>query len=265
MPRQLYDYNEVNIRECRICLDSNISEKGELISPCACAGSQKYIHRDCLNRWRNGNRDRESYTNCEICKSPYIIEQGFPLETWKIRTYNHSLLPTIIYYCLYLYTTSFFFWEIDYRLDYISITLACLEDKQSFICRKIPSNDTAPAVIYYMSFSSIFTSCIFFLFMISKSFFSIHRKCVYWKKMFPQLALHIGASANMLFIYFLYSIFPDITIFLLFLLFVTSHNIIFNLNYCKEHNKTICIMNTIENQDRVLSIEDNTERTNDIV
>ena len=264
--QQLYNYDEFHTPECRICLDNETDEKGELIAPCVCAGSQKYIHRSCLNRWRDGNIENEAYTNCEICKSPYIIKRDFPLETWLIPMVKVTPARAIIFYCIYLYTTSFLFWEIDYRLNYISLALPCLEDNQSFICKRLPSSDVTLSIIYYMSFSSVFTSCVFFLFMISKSFFAIHRKCVYWKRMFPQLALHTGASSNILFIYVLYSIFQDITIFIAFLFVVTSHNIIFNVNYCREHNKTVIRMNTIENQDRVLSLEDNAEiRENRIV
>ena len=263
--RQLYKYNELDTPECRICLDSDTSEKGELISPCVCAGSQKYIHRSCLNRWRNGNRDGESYTNCEICKSPYIIKRDFEMETWLIPITKFSPGGIIILYSTYLYTTGFLFWEIDYRFDYPSITLPCLEDKHSFLCTTLPTSDVTLAMIYYMSFSSIITSLLFFSFMIGKSLWVVHRKCLYWKRMFPQLILHTAASANILLVYVIYALFDDVIFFVAFLLVVTIHTIIFNVNYCREHNKTIIRMNTIHNKDRVLSLEDNTEIRENII
>ncbi|CAB4302573.1 unnamed protein product [Prunus armeniaca] len=37
--------------QCRICLDT---EEGEdLIAPCHCRGTQKYVHRSCLDNWRS--------------------------------------------------------------------------------------------------------------------------------------------------------------------------------------------------------------------
>jgi hypothetical protein len=261
----LYKYNGLDPLECRICLDSETNEKGELISPCVCAGSQKYIHRSCLNRWREGNREGSAFTNCEICKSKYTIIRDFELENWIIPAPKISPMGIIILYCAYLYTTSFILWEIDYRLDFPFITLPCLEDKHSLLCQILPSKDVMLDIIFYMSSSSIITSAGFFLFMMGKSFCVIQRKCVYWKRMFPQLILHTAASANILIVYILYSLFNNLTIFITFLFTVSVLNINFNINYCKEHNKMIFKMNTIMNKEQVLSLEDNTERTDNII
>jgi len=53
----------------------------QLISPCACKGSQKYVHRECLSRWQETAMDtfltrpsKPSIANfnlCNICKTPY--------------------------------------------------------------------------------------------------------------------------------------------------------------------------------------------------
>jgi hypothetical protein len=58
--------------ECRFCLDSGT----DMISPCKCSGSVKYIHSDCLYRWvREEGVLIEERLNCSLCKSPL-----FPLE-----------------------------------------------------------------------------------------------------------------------------------------------------------------------------------------
>uniref|UniRef100_A0A0D3F0A1 RING-CH-type domain-containing protein n=1 Tax=Oryza barthii TaxID=65489 RepID=A0A0D3F0A1_9ORYZ len=36
--------------QCRICLDN---EGDDLIAPCHCKGTQKYVHRSCLDNWRS--------------------------------------------------------------------------------------------------------------------------------------------------------------------------------------------------------------------
>ncbi|VAI54740.1 unnamed protein product [Triticum turgidum subsp. durum] len=36
--------------QCRICLDN---EGDDLIAPCNCKGTQKYVHRSCLDNWRS--------------------------------------------------------------------------------------------------------------------------------------------------------------------------------------------------------------------
>ena len=38
---------------CRLCFgDEETSETGKLFSPCLCKGTMKYIHIECLNKWR---------------------------------------------------------------------------------------------------------------------------------------------------------------------------------------------------------------------
>ncbi|XP_071961202.1 uncharacterized protein [Antedon mediterranea] len=60
--------NNSDIPLCRICQE-NMGSKGKdkLISPCGCAGSSKYIHINCLQRWA-----RTKGSNiCEICNKQY--------------------------------------------------------------------------------------------------------------------------------------------------------------------------------------------------
>ena len=65
---------------CRYCFDGE--EEGELISPCACRGGQKWVHLDCLRRWQrmvlvsqpthpmfHGEDQRQD--NCNVCKQPF--------------------------------------------------------------------------------------------------------------------------------------------------------------------------------------------------
>ena len=46
-------------KSCRICQNNSNSKENPLLSPCICKGSMKYIHRDCLNKWRLYNKDNE--------------------------------------------------------------------------------------------------------------------------------------------------------------------------------------------------------------
>ena len=67
------DYNY----DCRICLETD--HQNNLIAPCDCSGTQKYVHIDCLNQWRLENLDNEKYNQyfslsavwscCELFKS----------------------------------------------------------------------------------------------------------------------------------------------------------------------------------------------------
>ncbi len=61
---------------CRICLEGQqVIEtfQWELICPCNCKGSVKYVHRKCLEEWRNTNYI--NYYECSICKFEYILDK----------------------------------------------------------------------------------------------------------------------------------------------------------------------------------------------
>lgn len=66
---------------CRICLEQDSAKK--LITPCACTGTQKFVHRDCLAKWQKviidgslvnpDNYNIEKARVCSVCKSEYSV------------------------------------------------------------------------------------------------------------------------------------------------------------------------------------------------
>jgi hypothetical protein len=75
-------------RECRICFGDDEDALNPLISPCACTGSLKFIHYQCLKRWLETTmitRETDHYKyvywkslDCELCKTsfPLIYNDG---------------------------------------------------------------------------------------------------------------------------------------------------------------------------------------------
>jgi hypothetical protein len=59
-------------RQCRYCLDEEPAE--DLIAPCRCAGSGRWVHRRCLDEWRARERQRRAFTHCEVCNFEYVVE-----------------------------------------------------------------------------------------------------------------------------------------------------------------------------------------------
>ena len=57
---------------CRICL--NDSEQRYLIAPCACTGTNKFVHRECLNNWRRISTRPDAESKCPNCLSDYQFE-----------------------------------------------------------------------------------------------------------------------------------------------------------------------------------------------
>jgi hypothetical protein len=61
------------IRECRICLDTEVAAGDEFIAPCRCKGSSKWIHRKCLDSWRATKHTDRAFTHCRECQFEYRV------------------------------------------------------------------------------------------------------------------------------------------------------------------------------------------------
>jgi hypothetical protein len=64
---------------CRFCLDSNNGKWNPLIEPCECRGSLRFVHKQCLSRWRRINPARNA-NMCMLCLEPYIEAYNDALE-----------------------------------------------------------------------------------------------------------------------------------------------------------------------------------------
>lgn len=64
--------------ECRIC-QSGGSE--DLISPCKCSGSAKWVHESCIVRWFQVSNT----SSCELCARHVLIKKTTkPLQQWRL-------------------------------------------------------------------------------------------------------------------------------------------------------------------------------------
>jgi hypothetical protein len=55
---------------CRLCWDTADSNEpgGELLSPCACSGSLRYIHKRCLQDWQRTLRSQGQGRRANTCE-----------------------------------------------------------------------------------------------------------------------------------------------------------------------------------------------------
>ncbi|KAK9747623.1 hypothetical protein RND81_02G003900 [Saponaria officinalis] len=56
---------------CKICHEADYESSRKLEAPCACTGTIKFAHRECIQRWC----DEKGDITCEICLKKY--EQGY--------------------------------------------------------------------------------------------------------------------------------------------------------------------------------------------
>ena len=90
------------LRDCRICLQS-IEDDTNAVQPCACIGSQKFVHKNCLHEWiriRGLNR-------CDVCNHEYtgldLTKKHKNILDWI------SSNPLIFAYLISGFLTAFFF------------------------------------------------------------------------------------------------------------------------------------------------------------
>ncbi|KAL0319538.1 UNVERIFIED_CONTAM: hypothetical protein Sangu_2110000 [Sesamum angustifolium] len=67
--------------QCRICLDT---EGEDLIAPCHCKGTQKYVHRSCLDNWRS-TKEGFAFAHCTECRAKFILRANVPPDRWWLR------------------------------------------------------------------------------------------------------------------------------------------------------------------------------------
>jgi len=62
--------------ECWICYDTDRTDAGILIQPCACKGDVAAVHHDCLRRWLVESADNPESLTCKVCNQAYEVERG---------------------------------------------------------------------------------------------------------------------------------------------------------------------------------------------
>ncbi|CAA3003933.1 E3 ubiquitin- ligase MARCH1-like isoform X1 [Olea europaea subsp. europaea] len=73
------------IHVCRICHEQEFETSKNLEAPCACSGTVKFAHRDCIQRWCN----EKGNTICEICLQKF--EPGYKAPSKKAQLVDTTL------------------------------------------------------------------------------------------------------------------------------------------------------------------------------
>lgn len=82
------------MNQCRVCWEDGIN----LVTPCKCTGTVKYIHEDCMKK----EVDSTLRAECSVCKHPYNIQitvfdhKGFLKEMSNILMIE--LITAVVFY-----------------------------------------------------------------------------------------------------------------------------------------------------------------------
>ena len=112
------NYNELNTPlnnfTCRICLEDDQPEN--MIYPCKCKGTAKYVHKHCLNEWRTTADNRENFHRCEMCHYEYKISSSPLIESnfsKFFRSISSSFIGFYILYSLLIFGLGKFYYNVD--------------------------------------------------------------------------------------------------------------------------------------------------------
>lgn len=64
---------------CRICYEETC-DRHDVVVPCLCSGSCKYICKECLQDWRANGSTARSFTHCPTCDFEYHLESNGPVD-----------------------------------------------------------------------------------------------------------------------------------------------------------------------------------------
>lgn len=82
---------------CRICFDEDVALN--MIAPCKCAGTSKYVHRRCLDTWRAQDPSSDNFRRCNSCRFVYLLEEPrvqINPEERRIKFRNAMIFDTIM-------------------------------------------------------------------------------------------------------------------------------------------------------------------------
>ncbi|CAK9208987.1 unnamed protein product [Sphagnum troendelagicum] len=129
---------------CRICRMTG-EDDSPLYYPCACSGSIKYVHQECLLQWLNHSNARQ----CEVCKHPFSFSPvyaddapaqlpfqelvlGMALKAGRGTRYFVRLAFVLAVWLLFIPFTTFWIWRFTFVRSFV-------EAQRLFVSRCVPS------------------------------------------------------------------------------------------------------------------------------
>ena len=247
--------NDSEVKECRICLEEE-DDESKLIIPCKCKGTNKYVHKYCLHKWRytvdENIRNRQiiydRQRRCGICKTRYREERLYPVETYYLSISSRNVL---VLYVIITFLLSFFIGSQEYYSGFIIKSLT--DDKNMIsLYRNATLKNSDLFNTYVYSYTAQLINMLLFIIYIVIIIKNIHRYKLFLSMALPTLAyLFIIFIASHRGLFYLFS---DISIYM-YIFSVNFIYIVSPLNYYiikRRHNRILDKMNDNYNPSTVL-------------
>lgn len=184
---------------CRICLDED-SEKN-LIAPCLCNGTSKYVHFECIEEWRVNNQNEEAQKKCMECNAPYKLVNKYPKETFFIDFKTDFFIKNFLRPYMFILPFLIFIIPIDIADNYLSLRLL-----DNIIFNNITNIVTSNKLYYFIYYYTLSSSLLYvnvYLLGIILYIINIKRKLKYFIYNFPGYLLCLCLSSGYIYLYLL--------------------------------------------------------------
>ena len=79
---------------CRNCHEKR--REKDMIAPCMCSGTMKWVHRSCLDTWRTVSPRFSSFSECDVCHFKYRVQKK-PLGMWPRISYILKIIRDVVF------------------------------------------------------------------------------------------------------------------------------------------------------------------------
>ncbi|KAF7700659.1 E3 ubiquitin-protein ligase MARCH5 [Cucumispora dikerogammari] len=189
---------------CKICLENEGNHNEDvLISPCKCKGSIKFVHRECLRRWRYHKKNLSTINYCDQCSDFYEAVDEFLPRKFLISIFTFLSFLSIIFLANFVLTTLLEAYVYTYKIcntptiDDLLKGRIYKQSKSLEVLEEVLEEASIFKVMVYFAFVNIlFTfsksncvgACLYFLFLM-RSFFLGRRLDNYFLVTFSALNL----------------------------------------------------------------------------
>ena len=238
--------------QCRICFED--ASLNELIAPCLCDGTSKYVHDECLNRWRHTTQ--RAFLKCVECNFPYKVIYEYPLERYKF-VIPSTDRDTGIYLSTLIMVlfASFFLRNVEIILGYPSLSMLNLGYTYNKTYKEILDYDEIYSGCYFFALNNYYISFFSYFSFLFLILYNVKRLSLYWKSFKIPFILRYFLSLHFIWGYWMLGSHTE-EVFKMFIISdasISLFNIWTFIGLLREHNRIINFMNSQKNATTILS------------
>jgi len=226
----------------------------DFITPCRCDGTTKFVHEECLQRWRAETTNENMTRRCEICMTEYVIVRVCPPETGFIRIARHWRLPLMLAIPTVIVIMVFILRGLDGLTGYGSLSFFHVTNTGDQM-RELLKTDIWAIISYYSVMYTYITSMSFFVILKTSTIYLVRKPRKYHWLMLCYDVGFLLTSSSFVYIILLSRIASSISTLYYLGTVAASLNVAVGIKYIRLHNAVLERMNKLNPGERFLTPE----------